>query len=108
MFRYISPIGIAILLTPAAMIVAPAQTESPKCGLSWDDWCRAAPGDICGRHMDTASCQADPACYGMPYRGQGFAACIFDARGFAFNCPAVGCSNRPPPRPGRNSPIRPR
>lgn len=109
MFRYISPVGIAILLTLAATIVTPAQ--SPRCGLYSDDWCRAPPGDICGRHKNTASCQADPACYGTPYRGRGFAACIFDARGFAFNCPAVGCTSRPPMPPGRagrNSPIRPR
>jgi hypothetical protein len=108
MFRYISPIGIAILLAPAAVIVAPAQPQSPKCGLSWDDWCRAPAGDICGRHKDTASCKTDPACYGMPYRGEAFAACIFDARGFAFNCPAVGCTSTPPGHNGRNSPIRPR
>jgi hypothetical protein len=108
MFRYISPIGIAILLAPAAVIVAPAQPQSPKCGLSWGDWCRAPAGDICGRHKDTASCKTDPACYGMPYRGEAFAACIFDARGFAFNCPAVGCTSTPPGHNGRNSPIRPR
>jgi hypothetical protein len=106
MIRHISPIGIAILLASAATTAAPAQ--SPRCGLYAGDWCRAAPGDICGRHIDTASCKADPACYGMPYRGQGFAACIFDARGFAFNCRAAGCTSTPPGRNGRNSPIRPR
>jgi hypothetical protein len=105
MFRHVSPIGIAILLIPAATIMAQAQ----HCGLRADDWCHAPPGDICGRHMDGASCKADPLCYGMPYRGQGFAACIFDARGFAFNCPAVGCTSVPPTPSGRgNSPIRPR
>ena len=103
MFQYISPIGIAILLTQATTIVAPAQPL--QCGQYAGDWCRAPPGDICGRHMDIASCKADPTCYGMPYRGQGFAACIFDSRGFAFNCPAVGCTSKPP---GRNSPFRPR
>jgi hypothetical protein len=27
----------------------------------------------------------------MPYRGESLVACKFDARGFAENCPAVGC-----------------
>jgi hypothetical protein len=108
MIRLNSLIGIAILLMPATTIVAFAQPGPRRCGFDAGDWCRAAPGDLCGRHMDTAACKADPTCYGMPYRGAAFAACVFDNRGFAFNCPTVGCTSRPPAQLRRGySPIRP-
>jgi hypothetical protein len=66
------------------------------CGLSTSDWCPAPMGDPCGNHKDAASCHADPRCYGMPYRGESVVACIFDGRGFAKNCPTVGCTSTPP------------
>jgi hypothetical protein len=37
------------------------------------------------------SCRADDRCGGLPYRGESFAACQFDDRGFGTNCPTVGC-----------------
>jgi hypothetical protein len=104
MIRHISRMGVAVSLVLATPIVA----QPVLCGLSVDDWCPAPIGDRCGRHKNTASCKADPSCYGMPYRGESFAACIFDTRGFAFNCPAVGCTSTPPAMRGRrNSATRP-
>ena len=63
----------------------------PHCGLSPSDWCSSPPGDPCGRHKDAASCKADLNCEGMHYRGESVEACLWDARGFAKNCPTVGC-----------------
>jgi hypothetical protein len=37
----------------------------------------------------------------MPYRGESVVACLLDSRGFASNCPTVGCSSTPPRRPRR-------
>jgi hypothetical protein len=84
---------VAILAIPCA---AAAQTR--PCGGSLTDWCPAPTGDPCVRHRDTQSCQADPQCYGLPYRGESLVACILDPRGFAKNCPTVGCSSTPPGR----------
>ena len=36
---------------------------------------------------------------GMRYRGESVIACILDERGFASNCPTVGCTSDPPARP---------
>jgi len=66
------------------------------CGLKLGDWCQSYRGDSCNRHKNTAACQADLKCYGMPYKGEPLIACMVDERGFASNCPTVGCtSNRP-------------
>jgi len=73
-----------------------AGAQSPPCGFSPNDWCPAAAGDPCGRHRTVATCRADPACYGLPYRGESVVACIPDDRGFASNCPTVGCISAPP------------
>ena len=75
-----------------------ASAGTLACGMNINDWCPAPPGDPCGRHRDTAACMADPACYGMPYRGESFVPCVLDARGFSSNCPTVGCTSTPPPR----------
>ena len=48
--------------------------------------------------QDEAACRADPACFGMPYRGELLEACLWDERGFAPNCPAVGCTSTQPDR----------
>jgi len=69
----------------------PSQGVDPNCGMSTTDWCAAPPGDPCGEHKDTASCKADPRCVAMPYHGESVVACKHDARGFATNCPTVGC-----------------
>jgi hypothetical protein len=62
----------------------------------------AAPaGDPCGRHRNVVACRADPACYGMPYQGESVVACQLDGRGFASNCPTVGCTSTPPRPAGR-------
>lgn len=75
-----------------------AEGDEALCGYSPSDWCASPAGDPCGRHRDQASCKADPACFAMPYRGELVIACILDARGFASNCPAVGCTSVPPAR----------
>ncbi len=68
--------------------------SAADCGFSITDWCESPPGDACGRHKDTASCRADPACVGMQYRGESVAACELDPQGYATNCPTVGCISR--------------
>jgi len=70
-----------------------------NCGMSPSDWCPAFAGDPCGKHKDTESCKADLACEGMPYRGESVVACIRDERGFASNCPTVGCRSKTPKIP---------
>src|SRR5436190_3920276 len=67
---------------------------NPNCGMSPSDWCPAPEGDSCGKHKDTDTCKADPACEGIPYRGESVEACIRDERGFASNCPTVGCRSK--------------
>lgn len=75
-----------------------AAGQPPACGISTRDWCPAPPGDPYGRHANTAACQADPKCFGMRYRGESVVPCIFDERGFASNCPTVGCTSAAPQR----------
>jgi hypothetical protein len=96
MYRSTLLILIALLLS----LAAEAQASDRTCGISTNDWCPSRRGDLCNRHKNTAACQADPKCYGMPYRGVSFVPCFLDERGFASNCPTVGCtSRRPPPKP---------
>ena len=71
---------------------APAPAD-PSCGMKTTDWCPAPAGDPCGAHKDKASCMADPKCGGIGYRGESFVACKLDDRGFASNCPTVGCKS---------------
>ena len=78
---------------------APTVTSAPPdapgpCGFGPSDWCPAPAGDPCGEHRDTASCKADARCKGMRYRGESVVACKYDERGFATNCPTVGCTSR--------------
>ncbi len=75
----------------ASPVVATKASPNPFCGTSPSDWCPAPAGDPCGAHKDTASCRADSRCVGMRYRGESFVPCQYDARGFAANCPTVGC-----------------
>jgi hypothetical protein len=94
------------LVTRAALLAAMfivtgaagASAQRSTCGMGISDWCPAPPGDPCGRHRNTAACRADPKCYGMAYRGESVVPCILDERGFASNCPTVGCTSTPPPR----------
>ncbi len=94
MYRSTLLIAVALLLSLAAEVSASGRV----CGTSIDDWCPAPRGDRCGRHKNTAACKADPKCYGMPYRGVSFVPCYLDKRGFAANCPTVGCTGKRPPR----------
>ncbi len=87
----LASIAIVWLLTAGAALAAP-------CGMKLDDWCVNDPHDPCARHKNTAACQADKACYGLPYRGESLVACEFDSRGFGLNCPTVGCTSKPPRR----------
>ncbi len=68
------------------------------CGRQLNDWCPSYRGDPCNQHKNTAACMADLKCYGMPYKGESMVACKFDARGFASNCPTVGCTSKRPKR----------
>lgn len=81
--------------TPPPSPPPPAAKPNPGCGLRPDDWCPSPPGDPCGEHKDKASCVADQRCGGLPYRGESLVACHLDARGFADNCPTVGCVSLP-------------
>ena len=91
-----STLVVWLALTPAAGSDVPLDA----CGMSPSDWCSSPPGDRCGIHKDATACKADPQCYGMPYRGELVVACLFDERGFASNCPTVGCTSVPPKKPG--------
>jgi hypothetical protein len=96
MYRSTLLILIALLLSLAAEArAADTQAAARTCGTSPSDWCPSRRGDPCGRHKNGAACKADPKCYGMPYRGESLIACMFDERGFASNCPTVGCTSRP-------------
>jgi len=95
MFRSTLLIVVFVLLS---LPQAQANGRRP-CGMSPSDWCLSYRGDPCNRHKNTEACKADPKCYGMPYRGESFIACMFDERGFASNCPTVGCTSKRPPRP---------
>jgi hypothetical protein len=98
-FTSLSLLALAALTTAAAP--APAAEQRRPCGMNSSDWCPAPPGDACGRHRNVAACRADPACYGMRYEGESLVACIIDQRGFASNCPTVGCTSTPPRPAGR-------
>jgi hypothetical protein len=78
----------------AATTTTTTTTPTTSCGTSPTDWCPSPPGDPCGRHPNVASCRADKACKGMPYRGESVVACMDDGSGFAKNCPTVGCISR--------------
>jgi len=91
-------LSLSLALPALAAAGASAFAQPPPCGMSPNDWCPAPAGDPCGRHRNAAACRADPACYGMPYRGESVVACILDERGFASNCPTVGCTSSPPER----------
>ena len=77
---------------------APATDSAPTrpCQTDPSGWCPGETGDPCGRHRYAKACKADKACFGLPYRGESAIACIFDDRGFAENCPTVGCTGRKP------------
>ena len=99
---FTSLLTLLSVLTLAALMAAsdPAGAQTP-CGMGPRDWCPAPAGDPCGRHRTAEACRADPACYGLPYRGESAVACRLDARGFGANCPTVGCTSTPPRRAGR-------
>ena len=96
-----SIVSSLLMLTLAGLVAAaaPAAAQSPPCGMNPSDWCAAPAGDRCGRHRNVAACRADAACYGMRYRGESVVACMLDERGFASNCPTVGCTSTPPAAP---------
>ena len=79
----------------AVVLAGPAFAQPIPCGFSTTDWCPAPANDPCGRHKTAAACMADNACHGVRYRGESAVACHFDARGFASNCPTVGCVSAP-------------
>ena len=84
----------ATTVPPTATVLPTASEPLPFCGGNISDWCPSPPGDPCGEHKDQASCKADARCKGMRYRGESLVACKYDDRGFASNCPSVGCVSR--------------
>ena len=86
---------LAALALLAALAPDPAIAQPPPCGFSPNDWCSSPPADPCGRHKTAAACKADNACHGLRYRGESMEACRWDGRGFAANCPTVGCVGAP-------------
>jgi hypothetical protein len=94
------------LLAVAGVGATPSAAQPPPCGTSPTDWCPAPVGDPCGRHRNVADCRADTACYGIPYRGESVVACIVDTRGFASNCPTVGCTSTSPAPPQSGAGVR--
>jgi len=100
--RYAGMIFALLILLLAS--AGEGDAQSNLCGLSPADWC-TTPGDPCNRHTTAETCKADRRCYGMAYRGEAVVACVDDGqnRGFASNCPTVGCTSSPPrhgARPG--------
>ena len=91
-----SVVSSSWLLALAALVATGVPAAAQSCGMNPKDWCPSQAGDPCGRHRNAAACRADPACYGMPYSGESVIACMFDERGFASNCPTVGCTSTPP------------
>ncbi len=75
-------------------VAATATAPTRFCGASFNDWCPSPSGDPCGEHKDKAACQRDARCKGMRYRGESVVACQYDERGFAVNCPTIGCISR--------------
>jgi hypothetical protein len=82
-----------MLLAVTMSAAGPAQAEN-ICGTSPNDWCTSPKDGACGRHMNEADCRADAKCAAMRYSGESVVACNWDERGFAGNCPAVGCQDR--------------
>lgn len=64
------------------------------CGMGIKDWCTVPSWDFCGSHKNTQECKADSNCQGIPYRGESMIPCQYDEKGYATNCPTVGCASR--------------
>jgi hypothetical protein len=90
--------SLLLALVPEAQANGRRDVARRDCGTRLEDWCPSYRGDPCNRHKTTAACKADRKCFGMPYRGVSFVPCFLDERGFASNCPTVGCTSRRPPR----------
>jgi len=91
--RRTAAVSLGLIMLACGNVASFAQ---PSCGTGPNDWCPAPAGDPCGRHRTAVECKADPACYGMPYRGESVVRCNFDTRGFGTNCPTVGCTSTAP------------
>jgi hypothetical protein len=87
LIRYVAL--LALLTLPASLVRA-----DNFCGARTNDWCTSAKDGACGRHMNEADCRADAKCVAMRYEGESVVACNWDERGFADNCPTVGCKDR--------------
>ena len=100
MVRSVLLIMVLVLLASSNGLANSRSIGRQECGFKIEDWCPSYTGDPCNRHKTTAACKADLKCYGMPYRGVSFVPCFLDKRGFANNCPTVGCTSRKPaPKP---------
>jgi len=88
-----APFRICVLVALAVFQPVVVQAQN-ICGMSIEDWCTSPTQSACGRHMNEADCRADTECAAVPYSGESAIACHWDERGFADNCPAVGCQDR--------------
>lgn len=88
-----SILRFSIVLVFALLPVTFARAAN-TCGASIDDWCTSPNDGACGRHMNEKDCRADSNCAAVRYSGESVVACHWDERGFADNCPAVGCEDR--------------
>ena len=84
---------LILALILIAVPVGFARAEN-MCGGSIDDWCTSPKDSACGAHLNEADCRADSKCVAVRYSGESVVACHWDERGFADNCPAVGCQDR--------------
>jgi hypothetical protein len=91
LFMTLFRVALALVLIFAPACFAQAANF---CGGSATDWCTSAKDGACGRHANEADCRADAACVALRYSGESLVACHWDKRGFADNCPAVGCQPR--------------
>lgn len=85
---------IRVLAVLALMLLPSLAHAGNICGTSPSDWCTGASDGACGRHLNEADCRADSTCAAVRYGGESVIACHWDERGFADNCPAVGCQDR--------------
>ena len=66
-----------------------------------DGFDHAADAKVAGLAKDAVGGADEVAAIGLDNEGESVVACQLDARGFASNCPTVGCTSTPPRPAGR-------
>lgn len=94
--RLKSKIGFLFSLFLAMLVFTHCQAGQPPnyCGMGPADWCPVPSWDFCGSKKNMQECKADSGCQGIRYRGESVVQCLFDEKGYATNCPTVGCASR--------------